>query len=128
MRLLLDTHTLVWWFGRSPRLPARVHALISETTRDRFVSAATIWEIAIKANKGNFREGGDLLAQMEDQLSHVKLMTLPITHIHARHAGALASHHGDPFDRMLAAQAELEDLTLVSIDGVFDRYNVERIW
>ncbi len=128
MRLLLDTHTFVWWAGRSPHLPGRVYATLSEQAHSLHVSAATIWEMAIKAKKGRFSAATALLERLDELLARLEITPVAITHDHARHAGHLSNHHGDPFDRMLAAQAELEGMALVSADKVFDRYDVERIW
>jgi PIN domain nuclease of toxin-antitoxin system len=128
MRLLLDTHTLVWWAGRSPRLPSRVYATLSESAHSLHVSAATIWEMAIKARKGRFPAAAVLLERLDELLVRLEITPVAITHDHARYAGNLSNHHGDPFDRMLAAQAELEGMALVSADKVFDRYDVDRIW
>jgi PIN domain nuclease of toxin-antitoxin system len=128
MRLLLDTHAFVWWVGSSPRLPARIHATLSARSSDLHVSAATVWEMAIKAKKGKFPAATALLQRLDELLAHLEIRPVAVTHDHGRHAGALSNHHDDPFDRMLAAQAVLEGLALVSADRIFDRYGIERIW
>jgi PIN domain nuclease of toxin-antitoxin system len=119
LRLLLDAHVLLWWLSSSPRLPKSVRAAI-ETCDVAYVSAATVWEIAIKvaAQKLVFR--GD----MEEQLALNNFHPLPISVIHALWAAKLPRHHADPFDRMLVAQAAFESLTLVTADPQLAVYGV----
>jgi PIN domain nuclease of toxin-antitoxin system len=119
MRLLLDAHILLWWLSSSPRLPKNVRAGI-EACDVAYVSAATVWEIAIKvaARKLEFR--GD----MEEQLALNNFHPLPIAIIHALWAAKLPRHHADPFDRMLVAQASFESLILVTADPQLAVYGV----
>jgi PIN domain nuclease of toxin-antitoxin system len=119
LRLLLDTHTLIWWADDRP-LAGAAAAAIRSPDNAKFVSAASIWEAEIKVQLGKLELEVDLAA---GSLAH-GLEALPITFDHARAAGRLPPHHGDPFDRMLVAQAQLEGLTIVSRDPVFDRYPV----
>lgn len=120
MRLLLDTHVLLWWFNEPERLTQQAHAAIAEQTNDVFVSAATVWEAGIKAGFGKLRGADDLAARIVEQ----RLGELPITFAHAEVAAALPGHHGDPFDRLLIAQAQCEGLTLVSRDARLASYEV----
>jgi PIN domain nuclease of toxin-antitoxin system len=119
LRLLLDAHVLLWWLSSSPKLPRHARAGI-EVCEVAYVSAATVWEIAIKvaARKLEFR--GD----MEEQLALNNFHPLPITVIHALVAAKLPRHHADPFDRMLVAQASFESLTLVTADPQLAVYGV----
>jgi PIN domain nuclease of toxin-antitoxin system len=119
LRLLLDTHTLIWWADDRP-LAAAAAAAIRSPNNAKFISAASIWEAEIKAQLGKLELGFDLAA---GSLAH-GFESLPITFDSARAAGRLPPHHGDPFDRMLVAQARLEGLTIVSRDPVFERYAV----
>lgn len=121
MIYLLDTHVFVWWLNDDAHLPARVRSAIADDSALVFVSVATIWEIAIKAQLGKIDvDRADLTAEIPAN----DFLELPIRSRHAALAGALPPHHQDPFDRMLIAQARLEGLTLVSHDTVFDRYDV----
>jgi PIN domain nuclease of toxin-antitoxin system len=119
LRLLLDTHTLIWWADDRPLAPAAAAAIRSPDNA-KFVSAASIWEAEIKAQLGKLELEFDLAA---GSLAH-GFESLPITFDYAEAAGRLPPHHGDPFDRMLVAQAQLEGLTIVSRDPVFERYAV----
>lgn len=113
MRLLLDTHILLWWLADDPALPASLRAVIGDSANDALVSAATIWEIAIKQALGRLDFP---VAETERILEENGFRPLPITPAHAVAAGALPRLHADPFDRMLVAQALCESLTLVSVD------------
>ena len=121
MRVLLDTHILLWWLADDPALPERVADAISGTDNSIIVSAATAWEIAIKKATGRLEAPDDLL----DALDENDFDQLPITALHALAAGDLPAHHSDPFDRMLIAQAQIEGVTLASVDTRFPAYDVE---
>ncbi len=126
MKLLLDTHALLWWFADDAALSRRAHAAISDGGNEVWVSAASVWEIAIKQRLGKllFVLGADL----ERAVLAEPFSALAITLRHGQTAGALPGHHNDPFDRMLIAQAMLENCTLVSNDRAFEAYGVERLW
>jgi PIN domain nuclease of toxin-antitoxin system len=119
LRLLLDTHALIWWAEDRPMAAAAVAAIRSPDNA-RFVSAVNVWEAEIKVAIGKLKIHFD---PATDPFDH-GFEPLPITLTHAAAAGRLPPHHGDPFDRMLVAQAQLEGLTIVSRDPVFDRYSV----
>ena len=127
MRLLLDTHALLWWVGDDARLPASVNPLLENGMAEVYVSAASAWEIAIKARSGKL-DPGPLLPGFAAEIQRQGFMPLPITLNHAERAGLLAAVHSDPFDRMLIAQAQVENLRLVSNEQIFDRYGVVRVW
>ena len=127
MKLLLDTHTLLWWLQKFPSLSKRASRLISETDNQIFVSAATGWELAIKSNSGKL-EIGNILEGFEDALAEEGMSVLPMSMEHALRAGRLPNHHKDPFDRMLVAQAQADNLSLISNDKIFERYGVRRVW
>lgn len=120
MRLLLDTHTLLWWLADDPRLTGTARAAIAEPANDAFVSAASAWEIAIKARLGKVSMPDDL----GEQLAANSLGPLPVHVEHALAARHLPDHHRDPFDRLLVAQAQIEGLTLVTADQTIGRYDV----
>jgi PIN domain nuclease of toxin-antitoxin system len=118
MRLLLDTHILLWWLGDDERLADKARDFIDQSEAV-FVSAASAWEIAIKSSIGKLRSPDDL----HDVLHANRIVELPVTIVHALAAARLPRHHGDPFDRMLVAQATVESLTLLTSDAVLGRYD-----
>jgi PIN domain nuclease of toxin-antitoxin system len=118
MRLLLDTHTLVWWLGRLPRLGDKARAAVSSAPV--LVSAVTGYEIALKRTVGKLRAPDDL----EFQLARHSFEVLPVTLRHAVRAGELPLWHRDPFDRLLVAQAQCEGLTLVTSDRSLTAFDV----
>lgn len=120
MRLLLDTHVLLWWLANDPALGEEARAGISAPGSSVCVSAATAWEISIKQALGKLDAPSDLARQIELH----RFEPLPITVSHAYAAGALPRHHEDPFGRMLVAQAVAEGLTLVTRDPRISLYGV----
>ena len=123
MRLLLDSHVVLWWLRRDSTLSRLARQAIADAESLVFVSAATVWEIAIKQNIGKLDAPADLRAQLEFH----QFDSLPITQAHAYAAGFLPLHHNDPFDRMLVAQALTEDLTIVTRDPRLARYGVSTL-
>ncbi|MGH9338353.1 MAG: type II toxin-antitoxin system VapC family toxin [Acidobacteriota bacterium] len=124
MKLLLDSHAFLWWLMDAPKLSTEAKAIITDTRTIVHVSAVSIWEISIKANLGRIELGkSDLVGQIE--ANH--FFELPVTARHAVAASALPRHHDDPFDRMLVAQARLEDLTLLTHDRNFRNYKVSTL-
>ena len=128
MRLLLDTRTLLWCFNGAPSLSTRARRLIEDGSNEILVSAASGWEIATKVRLGKLPTGEELIADFERYLTQLGCDELPISLEHALRAGRLPGEHRDPFDRMLIAQAQTEDLPIVSNDRIFDVYAVRRIW
>ena len=121
MKLLLDTHILLWAVGNCPELPSVARDAISDSKSQNFLSAATIWEISIKLALGRLRFP---MARMHELLDQFGCHALPISLDHAAAAGQLPPHHSDPFDRMLIAQAILEQMTIVTTDRLIRRYEV----
>ena len=121
MKILLDTHILLWWLADDEHLPAPAAVTIADPDTEVVVSAASAWEISIKQAAGRLAAPEDLL----DAVAANDFGTLAITADHAMAAERLPAHHGDPFDRMLIAQAQIEGFTLVSVDGRFSAYDVE---
>ena len=128
MRFLLDTHTLLWSFNADPSLSARARRIIEDVDNELFVSAASVWEIAIKVRLGKLPTGNVLLNELDTYLRLVGFDGLPITLSHSVRAGRLPGEHRDPFDRMLISQAQIENMPIVSNDRIFDEYHVERMW
>jgi len=127
MRVLLDTHTLLWWVNADAALTARARNAIKQAS-EVLVSAASAWEMAIKANLGRMPTAIDLLSDFESSVAKDGFRALSISSLHALRAGFLPGPHKDPFDRMLIAQAQAENLAIVSNDVVFDHYGVRRVW
>ena len=121
MRLLLDTSTLLWWLDDDRKLGAAARAAIASPDNEVYVSAASAWEISVKRASGKLEAPFDVA----DALERSFFIELPIEVAHAMAAGELPSHHKDPFDRMLVAQARVEGLTLVAHDAGIARYDVE---
>ena len=121
MRLLLDTHILLWWLADDPALPAAARAAIGDPASEVFISAASAWEIAIKHALGRLDFP---VAQMTTILNEAGFTPLGIEVQHGVIAGALPPHHNDPFDRMLVAQAQHEGMTIVTVDALIRRYAV----
>jgi PIN domain nuclease of toxin-antitoxin system len=110
MRLLLDTHVLLWWLDDSPRLPSMIREMIADPEKTVFLSTAVLWEIRIKQRLGKLV----LPSHFDVVLDSLAFHWLPISRTHADRTAALPEHHRDPFDRMLVAQAQSEDLILVT--------------
>ena len=127
MRAIADTHALVWWLNRDPRLSAVAQKFISSSANEVLISAATAWELSIKNRSAKLNVQA-LLDSFEDAMDEQGFSLLPISIDHALRAGALPLHHSDPFDRMLVAQAHAERLAILSADKAFDAYGIRRIW
>ncbi len=128
MRLLLDTHALLWMITGDARLPQPARSAIAHGADLTFVSAANAWEITTKHRLGKLPSASELAADFEAVARQACFEQLPISVAHASLAGKLEGTHRDPFDRMLIAQALLENLTLVSNETAFDRFGVSRLW
>jgi PIN domain nuclease of toxin-antitoxin system len=127
VNVLLDTHALLWWLQGGAEISRRARNVIQASENNVVVSAATAWEMAIKSQQGRL-SAGPLLADFGAELAQEGFGELPIVSQHAIRAGLLPSRHKDPFDRMLIAQAQSENLTIVSRDVRLDGYGVRRIW
>jgi PIN domain nuclease of toxin-antitoxin system len=125
VRLLLDTQAFLYWAGDNPRLPRRAKSAIQKPRSEVHLSAASIWEIRIKVSRGSLRLRFD---DVGAKAREYRFELMPIMPDHAQAAGDLPRHHDDPFDRMLVAQAQLEGMTMVSGDSLFEPYSVPLIW
>jgi PIN domain nuclease of toxin-antitoxin system len=127
MNVLLDTHTLFWWFSDVTKLSKRAVSVISDQNNTVLLSAATAWEIAIKVNSGKIDALG-LVVELGRYAREEGFVELPISIEHAARAGLLPSHHRDPFDRLLVAQAQAMHVPILSADRVLDHYDIHRLW
>jgi PIN domain nuclease of toxin-antitoxin system len=128
VRLLLDTHTLLWWFSDDPSLPASCRKLIAQPDSSVFVSAVSAWEIATKFRLGRLASASELVRDFGGYLDRDRFLNLPISFEQGVRAGSLPGPLQDPFDRMLIAQAEMEKMFIVSNEKIFDQYGARRIW
>jgi PIN domain nuclease of toxin-antitoxin system len=128
MRFLLDTHTLLWAFTASSSLSTRARRLLEDGSNEILVSAVSAWEIATKVRLGKLPTGEELISEFSFYLKQLGVEALPISMAHALRAGRLPGEHRDPFDRMLIAQSQAEDIPILSNDRIFDEYHVQRIW
>jgi PIN domain nuclease of toxin-antitoxin system len=128
VRLLLDTHAFLWWITDDDRFSERAAGLIADGANEVYFSAASAWEIAIKAGLGRIRLPDDAWSFTPEQLERNAFQALPVHVPHAIAVIALPDVHGDPFDRMLVAQALTEGLTILTADPWIGRYQVPVIW
>ena len=128
MRLLLDTHAFVWWLTVDERLSRPAHRAVADDDNDVLISAASAWEITTKYRLGKLPEARTAALDVGAEIANQGFLELPITVEEAARAGSLPGPHRDPFDRLLIAQAMSRNLVLVSIEPLFDRYGVHRLW
>lgn len=124
MRLLLDTNALLWWRDASPRLPPSVAEMIADPDNEIAVSAASLWEIAVKRALGKLR----FPESFEDVIAEEGFRLLSVEYRHLSALDALPLHHRDPFDRMLVAQSIAENIPIATNDRAFSRYSVTIFW
>ena len=125
---MLDTHALIWWLTDDERLPRATYREIADGKNEKLVSAASVWEIAIRHRAGKLEEVSNLILDISGALEEQGFGELPITVDDGVRAGMFPLQHRDPFDKMLIAQAISRNLALVSGEGLFDRYGVQRLW
>ena len=125
MRLLLDTHTVLWWFADDLRLSTKARAEIAAQTNQLVVSAVVAYEIVYKQNIGRL---SPLPEPLQNRLRREGIQNLPISFEHAIAAAELPGPHRDPWDRIMIAQAMTESLTVITVDAVFDDYGVPTLW
>ena len=128
MRVLIDSHALIWYVDQDQLLSLTSHAAISDPANDLLLSAGSIWEIGIKIGLGKLVLTQPFRLWMNQAISHLNATVLPLTVEYVEMQSNLPKHHGDPFDRLLVAQAIVEQISIVSADATLDAYGITRIW
>lgn len=128
MKLLLDTHAFLWAVMQPGKLSKKVRRLLESSDTELIVSAASAWEIATKYRLGRLPDAKPILADFGDVIRRLDARMLAISHSHALRSGSYPQDHADPFDRMLAAQSELEDIALVTRDSALRQFHIELMW
>ncbi|MGA7382321.1 MAG: type II toxin-antitoxin system VapC family toxin [Terriglobales bacterium] len=125
MKYLLDTNVWLWSVFEPSRLSRKAHDVVADLSQEVFLSAASAWEIAIKSGSGKLRLPEPPATYVPRRMAEQGVRPLEVSHRHALAVSSLPPHHRDPFDRLLVAQANLEDMVLMSSDRIFDRYSVQ---
>ena len=128
MRLLLDANAIIWGVDDPGKLGSEAVVLLADSSHERWISAGTIWEISIKIGLGKLTLSQPFRAWIAQAINDLAANQLPISIEHADSQASLPRIHGDPFDRLLVAQAMVEGMEIVSIDAVFDQYGAKRRW
>ncbi len=128
MRLLLDTHTFLWFINGDPRLSNNAKKLIENVSNERLISIACLWEISIKVSIGKLNLNLSFKQLFEDHIHGNAIKLLHITPEHLDVLSKLFFHHKDPFDRLIISQGKSENIPILSKDNVFDEYKIKRIW
>jgi len=128
MRLLLDTHSFLWFIAGSDKISVAARELIEDSANEPLLSIASLWEMAIKVSIGKLKLAHPFETLIPEQMKLNGIGTLNIRVEHVSQVVQLPFHHRDPFDRLLIAQALVEDMPIVGADGMFDAYTVTRMW
>jgi PIN domain nuclease of toxin-antitoxin system len=128
MKLLLDTHTFIWWDSAPTNLPAKTFERLESPSNLVLLSLTSLWEIQIKSQLGKLTLRGNLADIVQEQQAENSLVLLPIEFSHILELEQLPHHHKDPFDRLLIAQGRVEDATIVSRDSIFQSYDCQLVW
>jgi PIN domain nuclease of toxin-antitoxin system len=128
MRILIDTHTFLWFIDDHPALSTTARSSIEDENNDVLLSIASIWEMAIKISLGRLKLNGSFEPYIAEQLRLNHITLLPITLQHIAAIATLPFHHKDPFDRLIIAQGLIEKIPNIGIDAAFDAYPITRLW
>jgi PIN domain nuclease of toxin-antitoxin system len=128
MRVLLDTHAFIWWVTNDSQLSDAARAYIADPDNDVFLSTASAWEIVIKVNIGKLILPEPPESYIPSRLASNQLESLPIQMNHVLQVSALPNHHRDPFDRILIAQSQVEQMPILTADNLIAQYSVNVIW
>ncbi len=128
MRLLVDTHTLIWAVDDPTKLSGPATTALQNTANDLLLSAATVWELAIKIGLGKITLAHSYRLWIDNAIADLGLVILPVTVEYADRQAGLQNHHKDPFDRLIISQALVEGIPVICADAIFDTYGVTRLW
>lgn len=128
MRILLDTHTFLWWNEASPRLSKKALVLLADPANTLLLSVVSAWELVLKTQTGKLRLPEPPSVYVPTRMAHYAMAALPVTLAHVLAAESLPLHHRDPFDRLLIAQATIEGVPIVTADPDFRRYAIKVVW
>lgn len=128
MKLLLDTQVFLWMLSDAPELSSKARRLAVDSENVLYLSLASVWEMAIKLSLGKLKLAEPIQSFITEELLENDIQLLEIGFRHAARVADLPFHHRDPFDRLLISQAQVENLSILSADRVFDRYEVRRLW
>ena len=128
MKYLLDTHAFLWWIGDDPSLSKKARSIISDEKNEIYLSAVSVWEIAIKSRAGRLEFREELDSFVEQHIRENAFLPLPITLSHSAKVRLLSNSHRDPFDQMLAAQSLVEEMPLISIDKKINSFGAKVVW
>jgi PIN domain nuclease of toxin-antitoxin system len=128
MRFLADTHALLWWFTDDARLSTLARELLGDEANEILISAASAWEIATKQRLGKLDQAPEAMRRFAELVEADGFIHLPVNYLHALRAGGFEIEHRDPFDRMLAAQSEIDALPLLTRDPAFRLFGTRTLW
>ena len=128
MRLLLDTHALLWFLGDDPRLSAAAKSALLIADNERWLSPISLLEIAVKVSIGKLVLHAPFADLFPAQLNANRIQLVAVDSSHAEKVATMPLHHRDPFDRLIVAQSLIEQMTVVSVDAAFDAYGISRLW
>ncbi len=128
MRLLLDTHTFLWWINNDSSLSEPARIAVSSQVNECYLSLASCWELAIKTSIGKLQLTKTVDRFIPEELADNDFQLLSIDFRHVAKVETLPFHHRDPFDRLLVAQALIEKMTIISADAVLSEYGIKRLW
>ena len=128
VRILLDTHTFLWWNEASPRLSKKALVLLTDPVNTLLLSVVSAWELVLKTQTGKMRLTESPSVYVPTRMAYYAMQALPVTLAHVLECESLPLHHRDPFDRLLIAQATIEDVPIVTADPEFRRYPIKVLW
>jgi PIN domain nuclease of toxin-antitoxin system len=128
MKLLIDSHAIVWWMTDDPRLSSVARQMLGSSQHQRFLSLASLWKLSLKVAAGRLQGIGSTIDNLRQASAKQAIQILPITYEHIVRVESLPLHHADPFDRLLVAQALEEGLTIVTADRALSRYPAPVVW
>ena len=128
VKYLLDTHAFLWWIGDDPSLSEKARSIISDEKNKIYLSAVSVWEIAIKSRAGRIEIREELEPFVTRHVRENAFLPLPITLLHSAKVQLLPNHHRDPFDQMLAAQGMVEEMPVITVDKMIESFGGRVVW